>query len=267
MRAAHGSKNLSSFLCLDRAESSLILTLVNFEIAFKIVSRCFHSEYCAFLGVNFLNSCNNVKPNSCCPQRAKPAYQTSCSSTSICWHEGRDERLRFWGTGNAHDWTLAGTLFVHFSCLNAHVWHHIYSLNTFLAVQPYVNGDADPTARVDLTKLKVRRGGLYSLLNSYMQQNRNKSNICNLLNSQEWKKTLKFLLFKSQISQISHFIDLQVQALRKYTKVYELQGIHPQSSKEELTSAVTRHWNQAVSLQHQLLTTSGGVHFPLPLSL
>ncbi|KAG7670461.1 hypothetical protein Ndes2526B_g00213 [Nannochloris sp. 'desiccata'] len=56
--------------------------------------------------------------------------------------------------------------------------------------QPYVNGDADPTARVDLTKLKV-------------------------------------------------------QALRKYTKVYELQGIHPQSSKEELTSAVSRHWNQS----------------------
>jgi hypothetical protein len=55
----------------------------------------------------------------------------------------------------SHDWTLAGTLFVHFSCSSPLGCHHIYSVIDILAVQPYVNGDADPTARVDLTKLKV----------------------------------------------------------------------------------------------------------------
>ena len=40
---------------------------------------------------------------------------------------------------------------------------------------------------------------------------------------------------------------LQVQALRKYTKVFEIQGIHAQSTREELTSAVIRHWNNSVS--------------------
>ena len=35
----------------------------------------------------------------------------------------------------------------------------------------------------------------------------------------------------------------QVQALRKYSKAYDVQGVHPQSSKEDLTAAVTRHWN------------------------
>lgn len=36
-------------------------------------------------------------------------------------------------------------------------------------------------------------------------------------------------------------------ALRKYTKVYEVPGIGPQSSKEDLTSAVSKHWNTMVS--------------------
>lgn len=58
----------------------------------------------------------------------------------------------------------------------------------FLAVQPYVNGDADPTARVDLTKLKVRHGGLYLILNSYMQQNPCEGFIYNLLNAQQEKR-------------------------------------------------------------------------------
>jgi Sin3 binding region of histone deacetylase complex subunit SAP30 len=56
------------------------------------------------------------------------------------------------------------------------------------------------------------------------------------------------LEFPSKLTISSPNVVFQVQALRKYTKVYELQGIHPQSSKEELTSAVTRHWNQSVSL-------------------
>lgn len=38
----------------------------------------------------------------------------------------------------------------------------------------------------------------------------------------------------------------QVQALRKYTKVYEVPGISPQSSKEDLTSAVSKHWDSMV---------------------
>jgi len=66
-----------------------------------------------------------------------------------------------------------------------------------LAVQPYVNGDADPTARVDLNKLKVGRGGLYWGLNSYMQQNLCESFIYNLINARREKKTPKLVLYKS----------------------------------------------------------------------
>lgn len=36
---------------------------------------------------------------------------------------------------------------------------------------------------------------------------------------------------------------MTVQALRKYTKVYELPNVHPQSSKQELETAVEKHWN------------------------
>jgi len=36
---------------------------------------------------------------------------------------------------------------------------------------------------------------------------------------------------------------MKIQALRKYTKVYELPMVHPQSSKEDLISAVRKHWN------------------------
>jgi hypothetical protein len=36
---------------------------------------------------------------------------------------------------------------------------------------------------------------------------------------------------------------MKVQALRKYTKVYELPMVHPQSSKEDLIAAVKKHWS------------------------
>lgn len=36
---------------------------------------------------------------------------------------------------------------------------------------------------------------------------------------------------------------LKVQTLRKYTKQYEVQGVHPTSSKEDIAKAVTEHWN------------------------
>lgn len=36
---------------------------------------------------------------------------------------------------------------------------------------------------------------------------------------------------------------LKVQTLRKYTKQFEVQGVHPTSSKEDITKAVTEHWN------------------------
>jgi len=39
---------------------------------------------------------------------------------------------------------------------------------------------------------------------------------------------------------------LQVQTLRKYTKQYEVQGVHPTSSKEDIAKAVTEHWNALV---------------------
>lgn len=38
----------------------------------------------------------------------------------------------------------------------------------------------------------------------------------------------------------------QVQALRKYTKVYDVPGISPHASKEDLTSAVSKHWSTMV---------------------
>ena len=39
---------------------------------------------------------------------------------------------------------------------------------------------------------------------------------------------------------------MQVQTLRKYTKQYEVQGVHPTSSKEDIAKAVTEHWNTLV---------------------
>ena len=38
----------------------------------------------------------------------------------------------------------------------------------------------------------------------------------------------------------------QVQTLRKYTKQFEVQGVHPTSSKEDIAKAVTDHWNSVV---------------------
>ncbi|KAK2077918.1 hypothetical protein QBZ16_003786 [Prototheca wickerhamii] len=46
---------------------------------------------------------------------------------------------------------------------------------------------------------------------------------------------------------------LKVHALRKYTKVYEVPGIGPQSSKEDLTSAVSRHWNTMTVSEESVL--------------
>ena len=39
---------------------------------------------------------------------------------------------------------------------------------------------------------------------------------------------------------------MQVQTLRKYTKQYEVVGVHPTSSKEDIARAVTDHWNSVV---------------------
>jgi hypothetical protein len=39
---------------------------------------------------------------------------------------------------------------------------------------------------------------------------------------------------------------MKIQALRKYTKLYEVQGVHPQSSREDLIAAIKRHWSMAV---------------------
>ena len=39
---------------------------------------------------------------------------------------------------------------------------------------------------------------------------------------------------------------VQVQTLRKYTKQYEVQGVHPTSTKEDIARAVTEHWNSVV---------------------
>lgn len=36
---------------------------------------------------------------------------------------------------------------------------------------------------------------------------------------------------------------MKIQALRKYTKAYELPTVHPQSSKEDLVAAVKKHWS------------------------
>ncbi|KAL6784633.1 hypothetical protein ACKKBG_A02575 [Auxenochlorella protothecoides x Auxenochlorella symbiontica] len=46
---------------------------------------------------------------------------------------------------------------------------------------------------------------------------------------------------------------LKVHALRKYTKVYEVPGIGPQSSKEDLTSAVSKHWNTMTVSEESVL--------------
>ena len=35
-------------------------------------------------------------------------------------------------------------------------------------------------------------------------------------------------------------------ALRKYAKAYEVPGVHQQTTKEELTSAIYKHWNNWV---------------------
>jgi hypothetical protein len=40
-----------------------------------------------------------------------------------------------------------------------------------------------------------------------------------------------------------------VATLRKYCKAYNLSGIHPQSSREDLAEAVSRHWNSVVRLR------------------
>lgn len=38
----------------------------------------------------------------------------------------------------------------------------------------------------------------------------------------------------------------QVQTLRKYSKQFEVQGVHPTSSKEDIAKAVSDHWNTVV---------------------
>lgn len=38
----------------------------------------------------------------------------------------------------------------------------------------------------------------------------------------------------------------QVQTLRKYSKQYEVAGVHPTSSKEDIAKAVSDHWNSVV---------------------
>ncbi len=39
-----------------------------------------------------------------------------------------------------------------------------------------------------------------------------------------------------------HLDKMKIQSLRKYAKMYDLSTVHPQSSKEELVSAIKRHW-------------------------
>ena len=90
-----------------------------------------------------------------------------------------------------------------------------------LLLQPYINGDLEPAGRVDLTKLKASPD-----LISH----------CSDTSSVRGLTALPF-----------HCASLQVQALRKYTKIYEVAGVHPQSTREEMTSAVQRHWNAMVS--------------------
>ncbi|EFN53137.1 expressed protein [Chlorella variabilis] len=46
---------------------------------------------------------------------------------------------------------------------------------------------------------------------------------------------------------------LKVQTLRKYTKQYEVQGVHPTSSKEDITRAVTEHWNSVQITEEAVL--------------
>ncbi|KDD76474.1 hypothetical protein H632_c213p0 [Helicosporidium sp. ATCC 50920] len=46
---------------------------------------------------------------------------------------------------------------------------------------------------------------------------------------------------------------LKVQALRKYTKVYDVPGISPHASKEDLTSAVSKHWSTMTVSEESVL--------------
>lgn len=46
---------------------------------------------------------------------------------------------------------------------------------------------------------------------------------------------------------------LKVQTLRKYTKQYEVQGVHPTSSKEDIAKAVTEHWNSVQITEEAVL--------------
>lgn len=39
---------------------------------------------------------------------------------------------------------------------------------------------------------------------------------------------------------------MKIQALRKYTKLYEVPGVHSQSTREDLIAAIKRHWSMAV---------------------
>lgn len=64
-----------------------------------------------------------------------------------------------------------------------------------------------------------------------------------------------FSLPKQRIS----FHLLQVQTLRKYTKQFEVQGVHPTSSKEDIAKAVSEHWNSVVGAGWLLSGWVGGV--------
>lgn len=46
---------------------------------------------------------------------------------------------------------------------------------------------------------------------------------------------------------------LKVQTLRKYTKQYEVAGVHPTSSKEDIARAVTDHWNSVQITEEAVL--------------
>ncbi|PSC68611.1 hypothetical protein C2E20_7784 [Micractinium conductrix] len=46
---------------------------------------------------------------------------------------------------------------------------------------------------------------------------------------------------------------LKVQTLRKYTKQFEVQGVHPTSSKEDIAKAVTDHWNSVQITEEAVL--------------
>jgi len=56
-------------------------------------------------------------------------------------------------------------------------------------------------------------------------------------------------------------------ALKKYTKVFDIQGVHQASTRDELEMAVSRHWNATVSWEREREREKEGVgctHPPLP---